>query len=208
MTENAAAAALEPVPRGRLLRIVTLFSGAIALLAAVYLLGFAIFAMHVAGLKTPADPPSADAIVVLTGGQSRLEAAVELLRAGKGKRLLISGVHPQARKQALQRATGAEAALFTCCIDVDRVALDTIGNAVESARWLTEQGFVSAIVVTNNYHIPRSVLEMQRQSAGIKLHPYPVVNSDLNNGGWLTKPNALRVLFTEYGKYVMALVRG
>ena len=208
MPGRAVSGALRTVPRLRLQRWLTWFLGAIAIAAATYLVGFAIFASHVAGLKTPVDPPSADAIVVLTGGQARIEAAVDLLRSGKARRLLISGVHPKTRKRALQKVTGADTALFACCVDMDRVALDTIGNAVESAKWMTEQGFVSAIVVTNNYHIPRSLLEMRREYRGIELYPYPVVNSDLDNGGWLTKPNALRVLFTEYGKYVMALARG
>ena len=30
----------------------------------------------------------------------------------------------------------------------------------------------------------------------------------LNDGGWLTKPDALRVIFTEYTKYLAALARG
>ena len=37
---------------------------------------------------------NADGIVVLTGGSSRVSDAMELLAAGYGKRLLISGVHP------------------------------------------------------------------------------------------------------------------
>ena len=45
----------------------------------------------------------ADAIIVLTGGQSRLDAALDLLKSGKGKRLLISGVHPDADRDDLQR---------------------------------------------------------------------------------------------------------
>ena len=64
------------------------------------------------------------------------------------------------------------------------------------------------ILVTNNYHMPRSLLEMGRLLHGAKLEPYPVVNSNLDNGGWLTKPRALRVLFTEYTKYLLALARG
>ena len=36
----------------------------------------------------------ADGIVVLTGGASRLDDAVDLLASGRGKRLLISGVNP------------------------------------------------------------------------------------------------------------------
>ena len=36
---------------------------------------------------------NADGIVVMTGGASRISDAIELLAAGHGKRLLISGVH-------------------------------------------------------------------------------------------------------------------
>jgi uncharacterized SAM-binding protein YcdF (DUF218 family) len=56
--------------------------------------------------------------------------------------------------------------------------------------------------------MPRSLLEMGRLLGNAKLEPYPVVNSNLDNGGWLTKPEALRVLFTEYNKYLLALARG
>ncbi len=180
----------------------------VLLVASAYLAGFVFFANHVANLKTPAILSQADSIIVLTGGQARLKAATSLLRAGKAERLLITGVHPSARDQALRSATGAGAGLFDCCIDIDRVALDTIGNAAESAKWLRSNGYSSAIIVTNNYHMPRSLMEFERLVVDTELIAYPVVNSDLAGGGWLAKPDALRVLFTEYGKYVMALARG
>ena len=66
----------------------------------------------------------------------------------------------------------------------------------------------SVILVTNNYHMPRSLLEMGRLLGDAELEPYPVVNTRLDDGGWLTKPEALRVLFTEYNKYLLALARG
>ena len=62
--------------------------------------------------------------------------------------------------------------------------------------------------MTNNYHMPRSLLEMHRLLAKARLDPYPVVNSRLDGGGWMVKPEALRVLFTEYLKYLAALARG
>src|SRR6202051_4465120 len=37
---------------------------------------------------------NADGIVVLTGGSSRVSDAMELLAGGYGKRVLVSGVHP------------------------------------------------------------------------------------------------------------------
>lgn len=180
----------------------------VVLLAAAFVGGFAWFASHVGALATPADPEKADAIIVLTGGQSRLGAAFDLLESGKGQRLLISGVNPAARDEDIRAAAGAEKQLFACCVDIDHAALDTIGNAAESAKWAADHDFDRIIVVTNNYHMPRSLLEMSRYLSGAELVPYPVVNTPLDNGGWLTKPDALRVIFTEYTKYLAALVRG
>lgn len=169
--------------------------------------GFGWFANHVSHLTTPADPGKADAIIVLTGGQSRLDAAMNLLESGKGQRLLISGVHPSTSQETLRAATGADRRLFNCCVDIDHAALDTAGNAEESAKWMQTHHFERVIVVTNNYHMPRSLLEMHRLANGAALEPYPVVNTRLDQGGWLMKPAAVRVIFTEYAKYVAALAR-
>ncbi len=175
--------------------------------ALVFAGGFAIFATHVSRLSTPADPSRADAIIVLTGGQSRLDAALDLLKAGKGERLLISGVHPAATRRQLQLATGSDKSLFNR-VDIDRAALDTIGNAQESAKWVESHDYRRLILVTNNYHMPRSLLEMGRLLPRTSLTPYPVVNSKLDDGKWLAEPKAFRVLFTEYNKYLLALARG
>ena len=175
--------------------------------AALFAGGFGIFASHVSELATPRDVATADGIIVLTGGPARLDAALALLAAGKGKRLLISGVHPSADHESLRAVTGADRKLFNCCVDIDHAALDTAGNAEESAKWVQSNHFGRVIVVTNNYHMPRSLLEMHRLASGVALEPYPVVNTRLDQGGWLTKPAAVRVLFTEYAKYVAALAR-
>lgn len=176
--------------------------------AAAFVTGFIFFSNHVSDLETPGNPDEAESIIVLTGGHYRLDAAVDLLRDGKGQRLLISGVNPVTDADDLRRATGAAQALFDCCIDIDHAALNTIGNAAESARWAADNGFTSAILVTNNYHMPRSLLEMQRADATLRIVPYPVVNTSLSGGEWLRNREALRVLFTEYTKYLAALVRG
>lgn len=182
-------------------------AGALAL-GVAFVAGFGLFADHIGGLVAPADPKPADAIIVVTGGQSRIDAAVDLLKTGKGKRLLISGVNPMADREDLRAATGGDKSLFSCCVDIDHAALDTIGNAEESAKWVREHAFGSVILVTNNYHIPRTMLEMRRLLQDEDLQPYPVVNTRLDGGSWLTKPEAIRVLFTEYTKYLAAVARG
>lgn len=191
------------------LRVALRVCGFVVLAALVLFAGgFGWFADKVSHMTTPLNPARADAIIVLTGGQSRLDAAMDLLASGKGERLLISGVHPSATKRQLQAAMGGDKQLFSCCVDIDRAALDTIGNAEESAKWVENHAYGSIILVTNNYHMPRSLLEMGRLLHGAHLEPYPVVNTNLGNGGWLTKPEALRVLLTEYSKYVLSLARG
>jgi uncharacterized SAM-binding protein YcdF (DUF218 family) len=197
--------------RGWLQRAVRALSIAgIGVLSALLLFagGFALFATHVSGLATPKNPDAADAIIVLTGGQSRIDAALNLLKSGKGERLLISGVNPVAGREALRAATGADRRLFKCCVDIDNAALDTIGNAEESAKWVEQHAYGRVILVTNNYHMPRSLLEMRRLLVKATLEPYPVVNSRLDGGGWMVKPDAMRVIFTEYLKYLAAVARG
>lgn len=203
---DAVAASNQPARRWRR------YAGGALLLVLVCALafsgGFFAFAAHVAGLQAPAQTREADGIVVLTGGKQRIAAAIDLLKNGKGKRLLISGVNPVTDRAALQAANGAAPTLFSCCVDIDRAALDTIGNAEESAKWLSDHGYTSAIVVTSNYHIPRSILEMRRTIGDVELVPYPVVATAGNPFDWLDDREARRVLFTEYAKYLGALLRG
>jgi uncharacterized SAM-binding protein YcdF (DUF218 family) len=199
-----------PTARSRSTRLVAFLRvSAYGLVGAgvAFAVGFGMFADYISRLSTPNDPPAADAIIVLTGGQARIDAAVSLLKSGKGKRLLISGVNPAASRRSLQRATGGDKALFNCCVDIDHAALDTIGNAEESAKWVESHDYSSIILVTNNYHMPRSLLEMRRFIEKVEMTPYPVVNSRLDGGSWMTNRAALRVLFTEYTKYLGALAR-
>lgn len=196
-----------PPPRG-IWRMLRWPLAGVCVLFVLFVGGFGLFASHIGGLVAPSDPKVADGIIVVTGGQSRIDAAVDLLKTGKGKRLLISGVNPMAGREDLRAATGGDRSLFSCCVDIDHAALDTIGNAEESAKWVREHAFGSVILVTNNYHIPRTMLEMRRLLQNEDLQPYPVVNTRLDGGTWLTKPEAIRVLFTEYTKYLAALARG
>lgn len=171
----------------------------------VLTVGFFIFSEKVGNMFPPDDLKPADGIIVLTGGKARLDVAIELLQNKKGQRLLISGVHPTTNKKALQRVTIANEALLNCCIDLDRSALNTIGNATESAQWIRSHNYKRVIVVTNNYHIPRSILELSRLMDDVEFIPYPVVNSDLRNTNWVIQGDVLRVLVTEYIKYLGAL---
>lgn len=164
------------------------------------------FAHHVATIRTPMDP-RADAIVVLTGGTDRVERAVALLVEGRAKRLLISGVHPGTTRKQLASLTAADMPLFDCCIDLDRLAMNTVGNAAETAAWARSHDFKSLLVVTSAYHLPRAQAELQEALPEVELHAYPVYSSGLHLRAWWHNGGTIRLLMREYVKYTLARAR-
>jgi uncharacterized SAM-binding protein YcdF (DUF218 family) len=149
----------------------------------------------------------ADGIVVLTGGSSRVADAVELLAAGFGQRLLISGVHPTNGITDISRSVPDSQKLLDCCADLDRSAVNTRSNAAETRRWARERGFHSLIVVTSNYHMPRAIVEMSHAMPDVTLIPFAVVSEKWRDEPWWTSAPAMRLLLSEYVKYVVAEIR-
>src|SRR5205085_9290469 len=80
------------------------------------------------------------AIVVVTGGRLRLEAGLELLAAGKAKKLFISGVNERVDRDELLRGHGPLPENAACCIVLGHAADNTFGNARETADWMHEEG--------------------------------------------------------------------
>ncbi len=206
MTEERQNIGLVRRRRGPVRRLVRLTFYVLLVCMGITAAGFLYFADQVASMQPPA-APSADAIVVLTGGFQRIDQAVELLKSGAGKRLLISGVHPSTTGTQIRRNTQSSADLFKCCVDIGYDAMDTIGNANETANWIRDNGYQSILVVTNNYHMPRSLLELRRANPHISFIAYPVVNSDLKSRNWLRNPMTLRTILSEYAKYSVAYLR-
>jgi uncharacterized SAM-binding protein YcdF (DUF218 family) len=150
---------------------------------------------------------TADGIVVLTGGSSRVSDAMELLADGYGKRLLISGVRPTNAASDISRSLSDNQSLLSCCVDLDRSAVNTRSNAEETRRWAHERGFKSLIVVTSNYHMPRAIVELSHAMPDIELIPFAVVGDKWRDEPWWTSGATVRLLLSEYVKYVAAKVR-
>lgn len=173
----------------------------VAILA--YGMGFIVFAMTLP--HRPAGVTQADAIVTLTGGDDRLDTAVRLLEQGKAKRLLITGVHPSITKPELKEVAHG-GARFDCCADLDFAAEDTRENAAEAAGWMRTHRFRSLILVTANYHMPRSMAEFSADMPKVKIVPYPVEPEGANWEHWWRNPHTVRLLHAEYAKYLASLV--
>lgn len=173
-----------------------------------FALGFWGFAQSVNAAAAPDPFPEADAIVALTGGTERLTTGMDLLAEGHGRRLLISGVNAKVTDEEMAKLlAGGGDQLFKCCVDIGRQAEDTLGNAAETAAWVRRNGFETVIVVTDNYHMPRSLSELRVAMPHARLVPYPVHARISRNGVWQNEPAAASQLAGEYLKYLVVRIR-
>lgn len=184
--------------------------GVVAVFSALGCLGMALgFLAFLTRIPThePATVRQADAIVVLTGGASRISDAMTLLAEGRGQRLLISGVNPSLSSASLRRALAENDDFAACCIDLGHKALNTRGNAIEAAEWTRSQRFRSLLVVTSAWHMPRALVEIGRALPEVELVAYPVVTTRMQADEWWRDPSTLKLLFKEYVKYMMAVAK-
>lgn len=182
-----------------------LFFWFLVIAAIAFVAGFWSFAANVR--EAPSEPPRAEAIVALTGGSmERLTTGVRLLEQEKGERLLISGVNRIVTDAELYEALGVDTALGECCIDLGRSAEDTLGNASETAAWAREHSFTDIILVTDDYHMPRSQAELQLALPEANIHPYPVRTRWTDPKLWRSDLSAATRLGAEYVKYLV--IRG
>jgi uncharacterized SAM-binding protein YcdF (DUF218 family) len=182
----------------------TLLAG-ITLMTAVLVAGFIYFLNMIERVERP--PTKADAIVALTGGSQRIGDAVSLLASQHGRRLLISGVNEKAGREEILRANPELRPYLDCCVDLDYRARNTIGNAIETRRWARTNGFRSLIVVTSNYHMPRSLMELSHAFPQLQLVPFAVITDPANIDRWWRDPQIARLLVVEYLKYLVGSVR-
>ena len=178
----------------------------LAMLAVVMLgIGFFIFTGGIQ--RSQPEPRTADGIAVLTGGVARIDEAMKLLAQGKAKRVLITGVYRTTTTEALKKLASQGDQLFSCCVDIDKEARNTIDNATETSQWVAQHHYTSIIVVTSNYHMPRALAELGRVMPGVTLIPYSVVDNNVHLDRWWTYPGTAKLLLSEYLKYIPALGR-
>lgn len=204
--ETGIASAKPHPPRSRLRRVLGAVFIASVTVFACLALGFGHFMQQVSSYDMER-VSQADGIVILTGGRSRISDGARLLRDGKAPRLLISGVNPKVSERQFQRQTGLADGLYACCVTVGHMAANTIGNAEETKNWVTNLDAMSIILVTSDYHMPRSLLEFRAALPDLKVIPYAVKSDRFVATDWWRDPHAARVVFAEYAKYAVAYLR-
>ncbi|MBA2125740.1 YdcF family protein [Hyphomicrobium methylovorum] len=178
----------------------------LAVSTAALAFGFVIFAVTVTR-DDASGLDKADGIVVLTGGELRMEAGAKLLGEGRAKRMLISGVNRKVTREEMRRLLNLQTDTFNCCVDLGYEALDTVGNADETRTWAKSNGYTKLIIVTSRYHMPRSLAELALAMPGVTLIPYAVTPRRVPETTWWLHASTTRVLLSEYLKYLPAMAR-
>ncbi len=170
----------------------------------LWLGGLALFVASSLSIRDDLSIPT-DAIVVLTGGRSRLETGLRLFAAGTAKKLFVSGVNQRVDREELLRPLGPAAQRATCCIVLGHEADNTVGNARETATWMHEEGYRSLRLVTSWYHMQRSLLEFGRAMPQAWIIPHPVYAHHVDPQRWWNRHGAPLLVLGEYDKYLITL---
>lgn len=176
----------------------------------LYCIGFASYIGTVISSPQPeinANMHITESIIVLTGGSERLNAGVDLLLAGKGKKLLITGVHPDVRDESVIKDGMVPEKILKCCVVLGRNAGDTYGNAKETKEFLDAQGYKTMTLVTAHYHMPRSLLVFEKLMPGVKIVQYNVSPNSVNLKEWWSHSGTLKLLIVEYSKYALVWLK-
>jgi uncharacterized SAM-binding protein YcdF (DUF218 family) len=146
-----------------------------------------------------------DAIVVLTGGRNRIAEAVRLLDAGLAEKLFISGVGKDISLKNIAKSQKFNV-VHKDLVELGHEALNTSENAEETTEWVQQNHIKSIRLVTSNYHILRSQLEIQNLDSQLHIVPHPVYSEKIEKKWW-TSRQTFSLIFKEYNKLLCAYIR-
>jgi uncharacterized SAM-binding protein YcdF (DUF218 family) len=174
----------------------------LAVFATFWLTGYVFFISTITNQKPRFVDVPTDAIVVLTGGTGRINEGLNLISSGLGNKLFISGVGENVSLSELFRLWEGNGDSLQCCITLDHRARNTRDNAVETSKWMQENGFRSLRLVTSAYHMPRAWLEFHYEMPYTKIILHPVNNSKTRIGDDL-----FMIGLQEYNKTLLTYMR-
>ncbi len=161
------------------------------------------FAASVVVAKPQMPDQRTDAIIVLTGGDKRVNTGLDLLADDKAKFLFISGVNAKVKPEELIALWRGNHKKVLSRITLGYTADSTASNAIESEEWIKKKDIHSVRLVTANYHMARSMLMFHEAMPDIEIVKHPVVPADFEP--W--KEQFWPLTFQEYNKFLAAWLR-
>lgn len=166
-----------------------------AFLVIIWIFGFVLFATTLPG---PLVGPTGGAAIVPTGSAGRIARGLSLLAEHKVDVMLVTGVDPEVRREEFAKQFNVERKTMDCCVILGSQAVDTIGNAHETAAWVMKRKVKTVRLVTADWHMRRAHRELAR------VLPATVT---VYNDAVRSEPS-LRILLLEYHKLLASWVLG
>ena len=116
-------------------------------------------------------------VIILTGDNGRISQGLELAERIDSPDIFITGVNESLNKNDIIRNWQADK--LDSLISIDHKALNTIGNIEQSVAWLQQREFDKAVIVTSNYHMPRTKMLLNVKAPEFSFLSYPVQNAHL-----------------------------
>jgi uncharacterized SAM-binding protein YcdF (DUF218 family) len=148
-------------------------------------------------------PNQADAIIVLSGGQGRVEKAVELYKTGYAPYILLSNAKESTSQSGDMLQTALNLGIPKDVIFTENAAESTYQNAEFTLPIMKEHDFKSAIVVSSDFHMRRVKLLFDRvyKKSDIDL-TYVGSASGYNAKRWWIDRKSRETTFNEYVKMI------
>ena len=143
-----------------------------------------------------------DGIAILTGGKGRIDLGLNLFKEQSNIRLIISGVDNKVSINSVLPSKFQE----NNRIYIDQVSESTFENAKVISDWAKKNQLYNINVITSYYHMPRSMLLLNKFKEKVNYYAYPVKKEKSKHSYFL--PDMLFNLFLmqEYIKYLLSLV--
>lgn len=171
----------------------------------------AAFFVYLLSMYMPADDADlrADALIVLTGGNARVERGFELLSEESSSVLFISGVGANVTLPEMLAAHTSDPVRRTIVREQPQIVFDydaasTQGNASEAAAFVRRRGYGTIRLITGHYHMPRSMVEFRAALPGVTILREPVVPDSFARTTWWQDPPSRRLIWQEFHKYLAA----
>ncbi|MFD2880322.1 YdcF family protein [Paenibacillus rhizoplanae] len=130
-------------------------------------------------------PKQADVIIILSGGEGRVEQGVKLFQEGYAPQLLLSNSQEITGPAGDMRQTALSLGIREDAILTEDAAESTYQNAQFTLPIMKQKGFKSAIVVSSDFHIRRVkfIFDHVYRKSGIEL-TYIGADSGYNANAW------------------------
>jgi len=173
------------------------------LIRIVFLLLLIFFFTAGSFLSQDQSPKQSDVIIVLSGGQGRVEKAAELYKAGYAPYVILSNAKELTSKSGDMVQTALALGIPQDVIYTENAADSTYQNAEYTLPIMKEYGFKSAIVVSSDFHMRRVKFFFGRvyKKSEIEL-TYVGSASGYNAKRWWSDRKSRETTFNEYVKMI------